>query len=421
MNVKKIDLKIIFDSRGKETLEAEIVAEKFSAKASVPAGKSTGSHEAFVLEPQKAVEKFKKIVKPEILLAIASGKIKTQRDFDNFLISLDGTLNKQNLGGNLILALSLAFARYKAKSENLELYKYIQNQFTNPPIRQLTNSRISRFPRPIFNVINGGAHAKNKLSIQEFQVIPQVNDFAVALSLGMEFYRKLGNVLEKKFGKENIFLGDEAGYSAPFETNEEAIETLYELIKNNHYPFKIGLDAAATSFFKKQEYVGGRQGRNKNGAYVVDGKNYLSGELAEYYGSLVEKYEIIAIEDPFFEEGFDDFKKMTEKMKPLLVITDDLTTTNLERFHMALSREAGNAILIKLNQIGTLTETLDVVKMAYENNWKAVVSHRSGETMDDFIADLAVAINAWGIKAGAPGKPERMAKYDRLLEIRNKK
>lgn len=421
MKISDVKLKIILDSRGKETLEAELFGGDFSVKASVPAGKSTGSHEAFVLEPKKAIEKFESI-KPQILAESASRLIDNQgidnqENFDNFLISLDGTENKSNLGANLILALSLAFARFKAKNEGIELYEYIsklQNlKFkTNPPAGGL---------KPIFNVINGGSHSTNKdskLDFQEFQIIPETNDFKMAFSLGKIFYRKLGDHLRQKFGAENIVLGDEAGYCAPFRNNEEALEAIAEMIEKYNYPIRIGLDVAASQFFK-------------NDHYLIDGKRYSACELKDYYLKLIDAYNILSIEDPFYEESFEDFAELLAALdkKDNLVITDDLTTTNSERLKTAINKKSGNAILIKLNQIGSLTETLKVIKLAYEsptqncvgdeNNWQAVVSHRSGETMDDFIADLAVGIGAWGLKAGAPAKPERLIKYERLMKIVN--
>ena len=402
MKITNANLKIILDSRGQDTLEAELKSDDFSAIASVPAGKSTGAHEAFVLEPKKALEKFE-----EIKNKILEKDFQSQKEFDNFLISLDGTENKSNLGGNLILALSLAFARLKAKSENLELFEYISKlQNLKPKTRHL---------KPIFNVINGGAHAQNKLEFQEFQVIPMVDDFGIALSIGKEFYRKLQEFLENKFGKENILLGDEAGYSAPFRNNEEAIECIAEVIEKYKYPLRIGLDVAATQFYKMNYELG----IMNYGIYIIGGKEYSAEELKDYYLKLIDAYNIISIEDPFHEEAFDDFAVLSHRIatKDFLVITDDLTTTNPERLKTTINKKSGNAILIKLNQIGTLTETLEVVKMAYENDWQALVSHRSGETMDDFIADLAVGINTWGIKAGAPAKPERLAKYNRILEI----
>jgi enolase len=394
MKISEVNLKIIQDSRGGDTLEAELKSEDFSAVASVPSGKSTGTHEAFVLEPKKAIQKF-----GEIKNEIAGKEFELQEEFDNFLIKLDGTPNKQNFGGNLILTLSLAFARLKAKSENKELFQYIAQ------IQRLKSKTLNL--KPVFNVINGGAHATNKeskLDFQEFQVIPRVDDFNIAFSVGKIFYRKLGDYLRGKFGEENVVLGDEAGYSAPFKNNEEAIEILAEIIAKNKYPLRIGLDVAATQFYK-------------NNCYAVGGEKYSAENLKDMYLRLIKVYDILSIEDPFCEESFDDFAELARQCQSVLVITDDLTTTNLERLKTAVEKKSGNAILIKLNQIGTLTETLNVVKMAYENNWQAVVSHRSGETIDDFIADLAVGIGAWGIKAGAPAKPERLAKYNRILEI----
>lgn len=401
MTISDASLKIILDSRGSETLEAELKSENLSVSASVPSGKSRGAHEVFVLEPKLALQKFEEI-KPQIL----SREFQSQGEFDGFLISLDGTTNKQNLGANLILALSLAFSRLMAKSEKLELFQYVQSigHFSNQPISQL--------PHPIFNVINGGAHAKNTLNFQEFQIIPEVKDFGIALGLGQEFYRKLKEFLEQKFGKENVVLGDEAGFSCPFKNNEEAIGILAELIIKHNYPLKIGLDAAASQFYK-------------DGRYLIDGKNYSAEELKNFYLKLIESYKILSIEDPFCEEDFDSFASFNTQINTdgntdkhgFLVITDDLTTTNPERLKTAIDKKSGNTILIKPDQIGTLTETLKVVKFAYENNWQAIVSHRSGETMDDFIADLAVGINAWGLKAGAPVAPERLAKYERILKI----
>ncbi len=414
MNFTDANLKIILDSRGEETLEAELKADKFSALASVPSGKSKGAHEAFVLEPKKAIEKFGSI-KPEFL----SHEFKTQEEFDNFLISLDGTPDKKNLGGNLMLALSLAFARLKAKIENLELFQYI-SQVSGIKHQALKS------PLLIFNMIEGGVHAKSSLNFQEFQIIPDVKDFGIALGLGQEFYRKLKEFLEKKFGKENISLGDESGFSALFKTNEEALEILFELIQKYNYPLRIGLDAAANQFYMPAEDLS-KEG--KKDFYLIDGKKYSAEELKNYYLEIIKRYNILSIEDPFNEESFSDFSELNREIKEFphgeaikcLVITDDLTTTNPERLKIAINKKSGNMVLIKPNQIGTLTETLNVVKLAYENNWQAAVSHRSGETMDNFIADLAMGIGAWGIKAGAPIMPERLVKYERILEIINYK
>jgi len=321
-----------------------------------------------------------------------AGEFENQKDFDDFLLKLDGTPNKQNLGGNLMLVLSLAFARLLSQSMNFDLYHYLCSLSRLPMSKYQT-------PRPFFNVINGGAHATNsqsKLDFQEFQIIPETNDFGMALGMGQEFYTKLKDFLENKFGKGSVMLGDEAGFSCPFENNEQALEIMADLILKNNYPLKIGLDVAATQFYK-------------DGNYLVGGKIYSAEELKIFYLKLIDSYGIFSIEDPFFEEGFEDFADLLEDRPETLIITDDLTTTNLQRLQNAIDKKSGNAILIKPNQIGTLTETLDVIKLAYKNNWQTVISHRSGETMDDFIADLAVGAGAFGIKSGAPGAPERMA------------
>jgi len=400
MIIENANLKIIKDSRGNDTLEIELFSRDFAVADSVPAGKSTGTHEAKAIAPQEAIKKFEQI-KQQIL----TNDWQSQKDFDQFLISLDGSLDKRNLGANLVLVLSLAFARLKAKIENIELFQYINN---------ISQIKIEKFilPRPILNVINGGVHSGQedcKLDFQEFQIIPIVDDFALGISVAKEFYRKLGEYLIDEFGKEKISLGDEAGYSAPFQNNEEALDVLLDLIKDHNYPLKIGLDVAASQFYQKEK-----------GVYILNDKEYSAEELKKYYLELIDRYELVSLEDPFEEEDFASFAALQKETKGCLIITDDLTTTNPERLKTAIDKKAGNAILIKPNQIGTLTETLNVVKTAYENNWQAVVSHRSGETMDSFISDLAVGVGAWGLKAGAPGAEERLIKYERVLEIRQK-
>lgn len=401
MKLHDITVKIISDSRGQDTLEAALFwdngGQVVSAKASAPSGKSTGVHEAYVLEPVKA-QAMLESVKQDIL----SREFASQKEFDEFLIALDGTENKERLGGNLILTLSLAFARLKAQEEGKELFRYIRDISG----LEIVGNRMVRYP--IFNVINGGAHADNKLDFQEFQVIPMVDSFAEGYRIGKEYYGKLGEAIRQKFGTENVTLGDEAGYSAPFESNEEAVALMKSVIAANNYPLRIGMDVAATSFFT-------------DGGYMVDEKRLSAQELLGIYYDLIYRYDILSFEDPFEQEAFNDFKMLYTRLNQggldAMIITDDLTTTNPKRFERAITEQVGNAILVKLNQIGSLTETLRVVRMAYSNNWKVVVSHRSGETMDDFIADLAVAVGAWGLKSGAPGKPERTVKYDRVVAV----
>jgi enolase len=424
MIILNIRGKIIEDSRKNKTLEVLVEAQdkgkKVSSLASVPSGKSTGIHEAKALDPKIALEKLESLKKD-----ILGQDFKTQKELDDFLIQKDGTLDKHNLGANLILAISLAWARNIAKIEGLQLNQYLYQ------LLNFKSKKESNFPRPIFNVINGGAHVsiplewKKKfgitkpLDIQEFQVIPTTGDFALGLSVGREFYDKLGKELLKIYGQEGLILGDEAGYVCPFKTNEEAIEIIQELINRHLYPLKIGLDVAASYLYDNVQKL-----------YLLEGDHLTSEELRMFYFNLVEKYELVSIEDPFEQEAFDDFalfKKDLFELKPktksnkfedsFLVITDDLTTTNPKRLKEAITKKAANAILIKPNQIGTLSETLEVIYQAYKNGWQTVVSHRSGETTDDFIADLAVGVGAWGLKSGSPATEFRMAKYSRALDL----
>ena len=401
MKIHDIAVNIIQDSRGADTLEATMSWDNngqiMSASASAPSGKSTGVHEAFVLEPSKALTMLESI-KADIL----AKEFGDQKEFDDFLIALDGTENKGRLGGNLILVLSLAFAHIKAQEEGKELFRYIRDISG----LEIVGNRMVKYP--IFNVINGGAHANNQLDFQEFQVIPMVDSFREAYRIGKEYYEKLGEAIRQKFGAEHVTLGDEAGYSAPFTSNEEAIALMKSVIAANNYPLRIGMDVAATSFFT-------------DGGYMVEDRRLSAQELLGIYYDLIYRYDILSFEDPFEQEAFNDFKMLYTRLNQggldTYIITDDLTTTNPKRFERAIEEQVGNAILVKLNQIGSLTETLKVIRMAYSNNWKVIISHRSGETMDDFIADLAVAVGAWGLKSGAPGKPERTVKYDRVVAI----
>ncbi len=299
-------IKIIKDSRGHDTLEAHLLAREGEGKnavafASVPAGKSTGAHEAFVLNPKEAFEKFSEIKKDILKI-----NFRDQKEFDSLLIAFDGTQNKSNLGANLILSLSLAFARAWAKSRGIELYRYLKDLSDNQ------KKFFEDFPRPLFNVINGGAHVeipkdwekkfgiKKGLDLQEFQVIPTIKDFGIGLSVGQEFYKKLGKELSKIYGKENVLLGDEAGYVCPFKTNQEALEIMQELINHHLYPLKIGLDAAASQFYSKQ-----------NNLYTIEQEEMTPEELSVFYLDLFERYEMISLEDPFDEESFDDFSRLS--------------------------------------------------------------------------------------------------------------
>jgi len=403
MRIEGVRVEIIRDSRGADTLQAWMNGDGFDVQASVPSGKSTGAHEAHALEPSRALGKFGAVQRE-----LCARDFSSQKEFDDFLIAADGTKDKNNLGANLTLALSLAFARAKAREEKKELFDYI---------RGIVSARGSTpFPHPVFNMINGGAHVKVpndwkdaagrnlKLDFQEFQIIPDTDDYAIALAMAQQFYMKLEEYLHKHYG-QRVLTGDEAGFFCPFASNGDALAALGDVIDAYRYPLRIGLDVAATQFYR-------------NGSYTVDGASYDAVGLHARYLDLMSAYGIVSIEDPFYEEDFESFAHLVaDAGRNRLVITDDLTATNPGRLATALEKEAGNAILIKPNQIGTLSETLTVCDMAHRAGWKTIVSHRSGETEDDFIADLAFGVGAWGLKSGAPATLWRMNKYQRLFEI----
>ena len=410
MIIESVSLQTISDSRGKPTVEAIMKTKTAIASASVPAGKSTGVHEMAVHDPTRVGEVIDQIQKDIIIHSCT-----TQQAFDHMLIRLDGTPNRGWLGANIMLALSMAWARLKAHEDGRELYVHVRALFKElyPQVR-------TRSTHPIFNVINGGAHATvpdawhdegietSGLDFQEFQVIPHVDDFALALSLGQEFYIKLKNELEKRYGAAHVAMGDEAGFFAPFASNEEALDILATLIERHRYPMRIGIDAAASQLYA-------------HGSYRIGTTYVPAHDMVAYYQKLIASYNLISIEDPFDEEAFATFSDLLRMQKngPVtpLIITDDLTTTNVERLDRAIRERSGNAILLKPNQIGTLTETLQAAALAYQHGWEAIVSHRSGETMDSYIADIATGIGAWGLKAGSPARPERMAKYQRMAVI----
>lgn len=393
-------MEITYDSRGSETVLARVTAWDSWGVASVPSGKSRSSYEAFVKEPRAAVEIFKKEIKERIL----GQRFEYQDEFDAFLRRLDGTTDKRRLGGNLMLALSLAFARAAARAREVELYEYIGGLYRGGghPIRPT-------LPRLIFNLINGGKHAaRTGLAFQEFQVIPQHESVREGVAAGKRLYHRLGKELRRQFGEE-VKMGDEAGYAVKWPSDERALAMLKEAIREDSFrqkeSFDLGIDAAANSFYDKEKDV-----------YRVGREEMKAAELAGYYRHLAHKYGLMVIEDPFCEEAFHDFAELN-KTTGFYVVADDLTATNLERVKMAVGNAAADAMIVKPNQSGTLTETIEAARYAHRAGWQLIVSHRSGETEDDFIADLAVGINAWGIKAGAPETAVRMAKYYRLEKI----
>ncbi|ACJ74898.1 eno phosphopyruvate hydratase [Thermosipho africanus TCF52B] len=396
----------VLDSRGNPTVEVEVMLEDGSiGRAIVPSGASTGKFEALELRDGdkkrylgkgvlKAVENVNELIAPKLLGLNAYDQVY----IDNVLLELDGTENKSKLGANAILGVSMAVARAAANSLQLPLYKYLGG----------VNAKV--LPVPLMNVINGGAHADNNLDIQEFMIVPAgAPSFREALRYGAETFHALKKIL-KEAGHVTA-VGDEGGFAPNLKNNEEAIQVLIQAIQSAGYePGKdifIALDVAASEFYNEE-----------TGKYFIDGSEKTVDELIEYYKSLIEKYPIISIEDPFDQEDWEAYQKFNKEVgNKVQIVGDDLYVTNVKRLQKGIELKASNSILIKLNQIGSVTETLNAIELAKTNNMTNVISHRSGETEDTFIADLAVATNAGLIKTGSLSRSERIAKYNQLLRI----
>ena len=395
----------ILDSRGNPTAEAWVETEALrKACFKVPSGASKGKFEALELRDGdkrfggKGVRKAVKNINEFIADKIVGLDSRDQRLIDTTLIELDGTENKSRLGANAILAVSMAVAKAAAATADLPLYKYLGG----------VGSHL--MPTPMMNIINGGLHAGNKLSFQEFMIIPTgFNSYSDALRAGVEVYQTLKRLLREKYGSQAVNVGDEGGFAPPMGRTEEALEALVKAVEESGYEpdrqVVLGLDCAASTFYK-------------NGRYHVDGKAYTAGELLDLYLNLVEKYPIKSIEDPFQEDDFYHHSTITEKLHGRVqIVGDDLFTTNKYRLEQGISLGACNALLFKLNQVGTLTEALEAASTAFRAGYRVIVSHRSGETEDTTIADISVALNTGLIKTGAPARAERTSKYNRLLEI----
>lgn len=394
----------LMDSRGNPTVGARVVLEDGAEGFALsPSGASTGIFEAHELRDGgslyggKGVKKAEENINRIIFSKLKGMKADNQRLIDETMITLDGTENKQKLGANAILAVSLAVAKAAASSKKMPLYRYIGG----------INGNI--LPKPMMNILNGGAHAANNIDIQEFMIIPQsAKSFCEGLRQCSEIYHTLGKILKEKGSATGV--GDEGGFAPDLSSDEEAIELIVKAIEKSGYStkdIKIALDVASSEWYKDGEYILPK--RNKK---------MTAEELIDYYSSLCEKYPIVSIEDGVAEEDWQGWKKLTAALSDKLqLVGDDLFVTNVKRLQKGIEQQAGNAILVKLNQIGTLSETLDVVELAKQNGYAAVISHRSGETEDTTIADLAVALNAGQIKTGAPCRTDRVAKYNRLLVI----
>ncbi len=394
----------ILDSRGNPTVEVEVkTACGHMGRAAVPSGASTGAHEACELRDDdkkrflgkgvyKAVDNVREKIAPEVV----GLNVYEQVYIDKVLRDIDGTENKSNLGANAILGVSLAVAHAAAKAAGLPLYRYVGG------------SQACRLPVPLMNLLNGGMHANNGLNIQEFMIVPTVNNsFAESLRAGSEIFHTLKKILIKKGLSTGV--GDEGGFAPVLKSNEEALELLMEAILAAGYEagqnIFLALDCAATEFYK-------------DGSYHWEGKKISGGELQGIYQKWTEKYPLVSIEDGFSEDDWDSWVSATAAMgSRIQLVGDDLFVTNPKRLRMGLEKKAANALLVKVNQIGTLTETYDAVSLAQRNNMKTVMSHRSGETEDTTIADLAVALNCSQIKTGSLCRSERIAKYNQLLRI----
>ncbi len=405
--ILKIKARQVFDSRGNPTVETEVITNKGIFRAMVPSGASTGSHEALELRDGgkdylgkgvfKAVSNVNKIIGPK-LVGLSP---ENQREIDEIMLKLDGTENKSKLGANAILSVSMAVCRAGAAERNIPLYQYIA---------ELSN-RSLLMPIPFFNVINGGKHAGNGLDIQEFMITPVgAESFAEAMKMGTEVYHNLKQIIKKKYGKNAINVGDEGGFAPPLEDNEEPLKLLVEAIESSGYAgkVKIAMDAAASEFFDDNQYVFG-------------GKNLSADDLIEFYKSIVKNYPIISLEDPLAEDDWEKFVKITDELHgKIQIVGDDLLVTNPKRIEKAIELKACNALLLKVNQIGSVSEAIEAAKLAVTNNLNVMVSHRSGETEDNFIADLVVGLGVGQIKSGAPCRSERLAKYNQLLRIEEK-
>jgi len=404
--IKRVVAREVLDSRGNPTLEVNVVTENAVAKSFVPSGASTGSHEALELRDGdkaryggKGVLKAITNVNNVISKKLTGIDCQSQRKIDELMIKLDGTENKSNLGGNAIIGVSMAVCKAGAFHKNMRLFEYI---------KEISGSKKLSLPIPQLNIMNGGKHAGIGNDIQEHMIMPtRLNGFSEALRAGVDVYHELGKLLKTKFGSQGILLGDEGGFVPKIDNVEERLELIDEAINNVGYKNKIfmALDCAASEFFYSDYYK-------------IKDKDYSPGELIDFYRNLVKKYKIISIEDGMAEDHWNGWKQLNKELGgKIQIVGDDLLVTNVNRINQGVEDKACNALLLKVNQIGTVTEAIEAAKLAFKNKWNVVVSHRSGETEDSFIADLVVGLGANQSKFGAPARSERTAKYNRLLSI----
>ena len=401
MKITNLYAREILDSRGNPTVECELTTENFTVRASVPSGASTGTNEALELRDgdsryhgkgvTKAVNNVNTIIKNALI-----GKELNQKVLDNLLLELDGTKNKTNLGANAILSVSLCIMKALAKSQSKDIYELFDGPYT--------------MPYPMMNIINGGVHATSSLEIQEFMIVPNQSTFKERLRCGAEVFQTLKSILKQNGFSTSV--GDEGGFAPTFKTIEEALDYIMLAIKESGYiPGKdvnLALDAAASEFYK-------------DGKYTINKKELTKEELINYYIKLTETYPIISIEDAFSEDDLDSIKKLTELIgNKIMLVGDDYFVTNIEYLQKGITEKYNNAILLKANQIGTITEMLETIKLAKNAGFKTIISHRSGETEDTFISQMAVGLNLGYIKTGSLCRGERIAKYNELLRIEEK-
>ena len=397
----------VLDSRGNPTVEVDITTEDGIFRGMTPSGASAGRHEALELRDGdnarylgkgtlKAVENVNNLIAPNIIGMDCCH----QETIDNIMIDLDGTKNKEKLGANAILPISMAVTKAGAASRNLPLYEYIGILFGVAPYK---------LPVPMCNIINGGKHAGQENSIQEHLLMPTgAKNFTDGIRMISESYHHLAKILKQRFGAGGTLIGDEGGFAPPQITDiNERLELMLKAISNAGYDdmIKIALDPASSEFFY-------------DGIYMIGNKSYTGGELVDFYADLCKTYPIVSIEDGLAEDDWDSWVEMTSKLgNKIQIVGDDLFVTNTERIQKGIKLKAANSVLIKLNQIGSVTETLNAIKMAHDEGWSAVISHRSGETEDNFIADLVVGTNSGQIKTGASARSDRNAKYNQLIRI----
>lgn len=388
-SIKSIKAREILNSRGKPTIEVALITDRGIFEASVPSGVSRGKYEAVEVKVEKAIKNILYEIQPQL----KNVSIVSQNKIDDLLIKLDGTKNKSKLGGNAVLGVSMAACRAGAKAKNLPLWKWISRISGNK----------AKLPLPSILFMEGGKHGRGNFDIQEIMAIFPAQSFKESFNRAKATFKKLGIILRAEYGKSAIGLGIEGAYTPALQSTQEALDLLMEAAGNNK--IGIAIDAAASSFFK-------------NGKYHFEGKVLSRKELLDFYIALCKKYPIIFIEDPFAEEDWSGFRQIVKKLgKKVIVIGDDLTVTNIKRIKEAKKKQACRGVILKPNQIGTVSEAIAAGKLAESYGWKVMVSHRGGDTKDDFISDLAAGIGADFIKAGAPTKKERIVKYNRLLRI----